>query len=85
MNAFDYDLEAGLFSSKRQAVRQKTLGYRRFSHASEAIRFVIEDLPAEMLGGCSLEVDETTYVGVAIRGLYESADFPLPRRVKLST
>ena len=87
MSAFDYGEEAVLFSAKGTHFRPKSLEYRRleyrrFVRAAEAIRFAIEDLSSNMLGGCSLEVAEDMYVGNAIRGLYESEDFPLPRRVK---
>jgi hypothetical protein len=84
MSAFDYSMEAGLFSAKGAHFPHKGLEYRRFVGAAEAIRFAIEDLPSNVLGGCSLEVAEDTYGGNAIRGLYESVDFPLPRRAKLS-
>lgn len=88
MSAFDYGLEAGLFSSKCPKTgsksRQKFLGYRRFARAADAIRFVMEDIPSDLLQSCSLEVDEATYEGAAIRGLYESSDFPLPRHAKPS-
>jgi hypothetical protein len=83
MSAFDYNLEAGLFSANK-GFRHKGLEYRRFVRAAEAIRFAIEDLPSNVLGGCSLEMAEESYVGIAIRGLYESVDFPLPRRAKPS-
>jgi hypothetical protein len=56
--------------------------YRLFVRAAEAIRFAIEDLPSNILRGCSLEVGEDRYVGDAIRGLYERVDFPLPRLAK---
>lgn len=79
MAAFNYGIEAGLFTAKRVG-----LEYRRFARAAEAIRFAIEELPSNVLGGCCLEVDEDRYAGKAIRGLYESADFPLPRRRKRS-
>jgi hypothetical protein len=42
----------------------------------------MEDMPANALPGCSLDVDEETYVGRAILPLYESPDYPLPRRAK---
>jgi hypothetical protein len=80
MGAFDYGGEAGLFSAKTSKFRQKFLGYRRFTRAADAIRFAVEELPSDVLRGCSLEANEETYVGFAIRGLYESDDFPLPRR-----
>ena len=84
MSAFDYSMEAGLFSAKDTNFRHKGLEYRRFVRAAEAIRFAIEDLPSNVLGGCSLELAEDRYVGNAIRGLYESVDFPLPQRAKPS-
>jgi hypothetical protein len=86
MSEFDYGMEAGLFSSKIFAKRprsyQNSIEFRRFAQAAEAIRYAVEDMPPALLGSCSLEVAETTYTGAAIRGLYESAEFPLPRKGK---
>jgi hypothetical protein len=59
--------------------RRAPLGYRRFARAADAIRFAIEDLPSQFLTGTYLEVDEVRYQHSEIRGLYESADYPLPR------
>ena len=47
----------------------------------DAIRFAIEELPADQLIGAYLQVDEERYDGKAIRRLYESADYPMPRRM----
>jgi hypothetical protein len=82
MGAFDYSVEAALFFAKRSKSPEQGLEYRLFVRAAEAIRFAIEDLPSNVLRGSSLEVGEDRYVGDAILGLYESVDFPLPRRVK---
>jgi hypothetical protein len=83
MGAFDYSMEAALFFAKgRPKLRDQALEYRLFVRAAEAIRFAIEDLPSNILRGCSLEVGEDRYVGDAILGLYESVDFPLSRRAK---
>jgi hypothetical protein len=82
MGAFDYSMEAALFFAKGTKFRQQALEYRLFVRAAEAIRFAIEDLPSNVLRACSLEVGEDRYVGVAILGLYESVDYPLPRRTK---
>ncbi|HTV33249.1 MAG TPA: hypothetical protein VME69_09135 [Methylocella sp.] len=82
MNSCDYGMEAVLFFAKGMNFRQQVLEYRVFGRAAEAIRFVIEDLPSNVLRGCSLEVGEDRYSGDAILRLYESVDFPLPRRAK---
>jgi hypothetical protein len=84
MGAFDYGMEAALFIGKGTKLRRRVLEYRRFVRAAEAIRFAIEDLPPNVLGGCSLEVGEDRYVGAAIRWLYERVDFPLLRHSKPS-
>jgi hypothetical protein len=82
MGAFDYSTEAVLFFAKGPKLRDRALEYRLFVRAAEAIRFAVENLPSNILRGCSLEVGEDRYVGDAILGLYESADYPLSRRAK---
>ncbi|MGA8171422.1 MAG: hypothetical protein WB816_11430 [Methylocystis sp.] len=84
MAAFDYDASAELYSGMGARMRQKSLKYRRFERAAEAIRHVVEDIPPLALQGCSLDVGEETYVGKAILPLYESADYPLPRRANIA-
>lgn len=80
MEAQDYRMEAGLFYAKSASARQKSLGFRRFPQAAEAIRYAVEDLAPKLFSSCSLEVNGEHYLGREIRPLYDSNDFPLPRR-----
>ena len=79
MVQFDYSAAAELFPSRRRSLSRQLFGYKRFANASQAIRFAIEDLPAECLAGAFLEVDERRYGSDDIRRLYESAEYPLVR------
>jgi hypothetical protein len=81
MADFNYNAAAELFPTRRRLPRRGPLKYKRFSQAAAAIRFAIEDLPPECLAGAFLEVDEKRYGSDDIRRLYESADYPLTRRV----
>jgi len=87
MVGFDYSAEAELYPTRNRKPRRQSIGsrqpigYRRFAHAADAIRFAIEDLPAEFLLGAFLEVDEERYDSGGIHRLYESMDYPLIRGV----
>jgi hypothetical protein len=80
MADFDYYAAAELFPTRRRLPRREPFRYKRFAQAAQAIRFAVEDLPPECLVGAFLEVEEERYGSDAIRRLYESADYPLPRR-----
>ena len=76
---FDYDEEAELFSAKGFNVRRRQLGYKRFARAADAIRFVIEELPPQLLAGAYLQIGEARYASNDIRHLYDSTEYPLAR------
>ena len=78
MEDINYDLPADLYLSRRYAKTSRDQ-YRRFETAAEAIQYIIEERPGSWLIGSFLEVDERRYDGHAIRALYESAAYPLPR------
>jgi hypothetical protein len=77
---FGYEVPAELFPGRNRKYRRRSIGYRRFARAEEAIRFAIEELPPEVLLGAFLEVDGERYGGDETRRLYDSPDYLLPRR-----
>jgi hypothetical protein len=77
--AFDYNAAAELFPSRNRRSARLPIGYKRFGHAADAIRFAIEELAPEFLLGACLEVDEARFNSGEIRRLYESVHYPLTR------
>ena len=77
MSNFDYNAPAELFPTKVRTGRR--VHYRRFDTAAEAIRFAIEELPAPLLAGAYLQVEDDRFASEEIRELYESTAYPLAR------
>lgn len=77
---FDYCSPAELFTAKRKGSRRKRLGYRRFATAAEAIRFAVEDFPAIRTLDAWMQVGDERFDSEEIHRLYESNNYPLPRR-----
>jgi hypothetical protein len=80
MAAFNFNMEAELFPAAIRKKKRAGFAYRRFGTAAEAVQFAIEQLPADSLNGAYLQVDEARFDQNGIRSLYESNEFPLPRR-----
>ena len=78
VSKFDYDMPAELFPARSRKVATK-IKYRRFEHASDAIRFAIEEMPVPLLLGAYIEVADDRFGHKDIRDLYDSADYPLKR------
>jgi hypothetical protein len=79
MTAIDYKVPAELFISKSKGASRRPMTYRRFASGAEAIKFAIEELPPALLAGTILQVGEARFDQAGIRGLYDSADYPLKR------
>src|SRR3954471_12668520 len=81
MPAFNYAAEAELFPTKNRRSKSAPFAYRRFERAADAIRFAVEDLPADAFAGAYLEVGEIRFDRRGIRELYDHAEYPHVRKL----
>ena len=79
MQIIDFNVEAELFPPRNRKFAGRQFRYMRFPTAADAIRFAVEVLPGDVLSGTIIEAGEERYDSKAIRRLYDSADYPLPR------
>jgi hypothetical protein len=77
--AFDYNAPAEVFAG-RSMRGPRPMRYQRFETGAEALRFAIEILPRANLLGAILEANERRYWHAEIRKLYDSSNYPLPRK-----
>ena len=75
MRPFSYNTAAELFPAAIRKKKRAGFAYRRFGTAAEAVRFAIEELPADSLNGAYLQVEEARFDQSGIRTLYESEAF----------
>jgi hypothetical protein len=78
MDKFDYSAPAELYPARNRKFAKK-LTYRRFDNAADAIRFAVEELPAPLLCGAYLEIDEQRLGSKEIQALYDSESYPLKK------
>lgn len=78
MDKFDYNAPAELYPARNRKFTRK-LSYRRFDHAADAIRFAVEELPAPLLLGAFIEIDEQRLSHKEIQELYDSENYPLKK------
>jgi hypothetical protein len=81
---FDYHATAELFTSKNIRLQSRVVKYMRFNRAADAIRFAIEQLPADVFLGAYLEANEQRYDSRGIRCLYDCAEYPFARLAKVA-
>jgi hypothetical protein len=74
----DYSSAAELFAVQRHG-RKRNLFYRRFDTAAEAMRFAVEDMPADA-ANLVLETEHARLDAASISAFYAADDFPLARR-----
>jgi hypothetical protein len=79
VDAFDYGAAAELFPGVTRAAQRRSVGYRLYGNAAEAIRFAIEELPRQFLAGAALEVGAERFDCQDIRRLYDSSRYPLAK------
>jgi hypothetical protein len=72
MRDFDYSAPAGVFTRTRGGARGQRAKYRRFDSAAAALRYIVEELPAPLWPGITMEVEDRTFDHREILGLHAS-------------
>lgn len=79
MPKIDYLARAELFLGSDGDIAT-SLGARAFRRAAHALRFAFEEVAPISLRGARLTIGEHTFHGRALRQLYGSPQYPLPRK-----
>ena len=70
MEQFNFDAPAEVFTQTGRSARNSKVEYKRFDTGREAVRHVMEALPAEKLKSTVIETEDERYDAEAIRSLY---------------
>jgi len=76
MTKIDYAAEAQIYAIRRTGMKPH-MTHRRFPTTAEAIKFAVEELPAN--ANVILEIDEDRFEAASIRQMYDATEYPLPR------
>lgn len=76
MDKFDYEAPTDLFPPRNA----RPVSYRRFGTAAEAIRYAVEEMPAQFFKGTVLENEGDRLNADNILSLYHSERYPLARK-----
>jgi hypothetical protein len=79
MSKFNYLAPAVLWPRPSVDLNNRRGNYRRFDTAANAIRHVLEEVPATMLSGTVLATENRCFGSEEIHGLYDAEDYPLRR------
>jgi hypothetical protein len=79
IGGFDYDAPAGVFTRSAPGRRGGAAKYKRFDSAAEAIRYIIEEVPAPLWPGITVETGDETLDHRQILELYDSRGYPFTR------
>ena len=80
MDRFDFAAPCELFCARSVSLRSRVT-YKRFDSLAQAVRFAVEDLPADIRRSTTIEVSEVRLRGDEILQLYENDAYPLARKV----
>ncbi len=79
MDQFDFTVPAEVYATRGRGNTKRPVKFHRFDTAAEAIRFIMEQLPADVQGGTVMEIEDDRFQAAEIRQLYEHPDYPLSR------
>lgn len=75
---FNYAASAEVYPGRR-STRFRAVRYHRFDTTAEALRYLFEEMPPELLAGAVLETEEQRFEVDQIAALYQDDAYPLPK------